>query len=81
MAGKQFLFWLGKSWQFGCSCAFGMALALFTSCAPAICPTNQAASAPPGTKGSPAKSAGTLDKNGRFQKKNAYHPSARYANQ
>jgi hypothetical protein len=48
-------------------------------CADNDCPNNQAASAPPGAK-APAKSAGTLDKNGRFQKKNAYHPSARHAN-
>ena len=46
---------------------------------PAVCPTNQAASAPPGerAKGSPVKSAGTYDKNGRLIKKNAFHPSSR----
>ena len=50
------------------------------SCSRAVCPTNQAASAAPGAKpGAPVKSAGTLDKNGRFKKKNAYHPSARQA--
>ncbi len=46
---------------------------------PAVCPTNQAASAPPGerAKGAPVKSAGTYDKNGRLIKKNAFHPSSR----
>jgi len=42
----------------------------------AACPTNQA-TVMAATKGSPVKSAGSLDKNGRFHKKNAYHPSTR----
>ena len=45
-------------------------------CATSVCPTNQASVTPEGTK-APSRSAGTYDKNGRFKKKNAYHPSAR----
>jgi len=52
---------------------------MLASCAgKASCPTNQA-SVSAAAKGSPVKSAGALDKNGLFQKKNAYHPSARKA--
>lgn len=59
-----------------------------TACSKSVCPNNYSnisGSNTPSkdkanTAAAPARSAGTMDKNGRLVKRNAYHPSTSHSN-